>query len=129
MRVVLVVAALVLLSGCGGSSPTGSTSTEPSSGTVSLDKLCPEIHLAIDALVVSNPDAQRRFVSELERIASAGTSESQAAVAPLLAAGRALQEAGTGPNYFSALERIHPAQVAVDEDCLKAGSPILHEGH
>lgn len=127
MRIVLVVV-LALVAGCGASSADDPGTSGPEFGSVPLAGLCPQVHRAIDSLVVSNPEAQKQFVAELERIASAGTRESRAALDPLLAAGRVLVDAGTGPDYGTALRGIYPAQVAVDGACVRAGSPILHEG-
>ena len=127
MRVVLVVV-LALVAGCGGSSSDDPGAAGPAYGAVPLAGLCPQVHRAIDTLVVSNPGAQQQFVAELERIAAAGTRESRTALDPLLAAARALAAAGTGPDYATALNGIHPAQVAVDGACAGAGSPILHDG-
>lgn len=129
MRVVLVMAAMALVAGCGGASADDAGTPGPTSGSATLAGLCPQVHLAIDDLVVSNPTVQKAFVAELERISAAGTGEAQAAIAPLLTAGRALEDAGTGPGYNTALRGIYPAQVAVNAECVKAGSPILHDGH
>lgn len=129
MRVQLVAAALFLVAGCGGSSSGATGTTAPTSGTATLAGLCPLVHLAVDSLVVSNPAAQQAFVTELERISAAGTSESQAAIAPLLQAGRTLEHAGLGPGYDAALRGVYPAQVAVDAECVKVGSPLLHGRH
>ena len=129
MRVALVVAALGLLAGCGGSSSTDGGSQTRSHGTATLAALCPQVHQALDALVVSNPEAQGTFVAALQRIADAGTEESQLALAPLLAAAKTLQQAGNGPAYGTAMPGIHPAVVTLDGACVRAGSPILHGEH
>lgn len=128
MRWVWAAAAMALLVACGGSSGSGGP-TGAQTGSVELKALCPQLHLAIDALVVSVPAAQRAFVVEVQRISDAGTPASRTAIAPLLAASRTLETAGTGPDYFTAMSGIHPAVVSVDGECVRAGSPILHGGH
>ena len=128
MRVVLVIAATVLLAGCSGSSSSSGGASGPSVGTATLAALCPQVHQAIDALVVSSPAAQQSFVAAMQRISDAGTTESRTAIAPLLEAGRTLQQAGVGPDYDTAMQGIYPAQVTVNGACVKAGSPILHGG-
>lgn len=129
MRVLVAVSDLVMATGCGAASPSGAATAGSAQGRVDLAALCPQLHAVIDALVVSSPSAQQAFVAQIERISDAGTGPSQAAIAPLLAAGRALAEAGTGPGYFTAMRGIYPAQVSLDNACVKVGSPILHAGH
>ncbi|MCX6396479.1 MAG: hypothetical protein NTV23_08340 [Propionibacteriales bacterium] len=121
MRVIVVAAALALSSACG--------TQQAAVPSVGLTRICPEVHQALDGLVVSNVESQAAFVVELERITAAGDQESRDAVAPLLQAARDLREAGRGPAYGSALRGVHPASVTVDQACVRSGSPILHSGH
>lgn len=128
MRALVVMMVMALCAGCGASSK-GPGAAVPTYGTVELAALCPQVHQAIDALVVSNSSAQQSFVAQMQRISDAGTSQGQAALAPLLSAARVLAQAGTGPGYDVAVRGIYPGQVAVDAACVKVGSPILHATH
>ena len=125
---VMVVMAVSLAAGCGPQTSSAPDDPAVTPGTVDLRALCPQVHRALDALVVSNPAAQHVFVVEVQRIADAGTTRSQSALAPLLLAGRTLEQAGRGPDYRAALNGFHPAVVQVDGACAREGAPILHEG-
>lgn len=117
--------------GCADQEPTGASGNSPSSaapGDIALGTLCPELHAAIDALVVSDTAAQHSFVQQLARLAAVADAPARASLADLQQAAADLEEAGRGDGFFAARDAIHPAVVGLDADCVAAGSPILHDG-
>ncbi|MGO4255442.1 hypothetical protein [Marmoricola sp. RAF53] len=121
----LLALALLLVAGCGAAATTAADD-EPKG--VPLKSLCPGVHLAVDALVVSDPTSRTVFADQVRRLSRAARGATRTTLAPLVDAAEELVRVRTEQDFFVARDDVHAAVVQVDGGCVAAGSPILHGG-
>ena len=116
---------LVAVVGCGGNAPKPQQQAEPA-GDVVLAAACPGAHVAYDNLVASNPASQTVFVDQLHELWVAADADARDALDPVIAAAKALEAAGRGPNFSTAQDGVYQSIVGLDADCREVGALILH---
>lgn len=123
-RAALVVA-LLLATGCSGTTPQARQEGDPP-GDLDTGAICPGAHQVYDALVASNPQSQVAFRDQLRALRTAADAQARDALDPVVTAADALVAAGRGPDFGAAQDGVYESIVQLDEDCRAAGAFILH---
>lgn len=120
-----------VLAACGTTSSASDATTptrtsSPASGrTLVLERACPGVHLAYDALVASDPASASAFEESVRRLSEIGVDETRAALAPVVDAAGSLATADPG-SFAQARDGVYAAISRLSATCATLGAPILH---